>query len=376
MTERAVLASRSGGLTPWFAATVDALGYDSAATLTVDGPEHGRYHLPPGLVDRLDQRVRETGATLVAVDEVVHPGQMVDLADALAPVTLRDRRGVVWKRLAATNPVAEQTLALRDCRIERRRVARADRDSATDSPAGTGGRVDELDRRVQQLRDALERHRADGRERVTAAHDGVDARVTLLGSPTAPTGRLWAALTDETGPATGPFRPARPAAAVTTAGPHEIVLTDTPGVVAGAPDWYTDAVPGTSAAIARADVLVVVGERPGPVERRCRTLRERGETPVVPALPPGTDPAGQDSVDSTDPGAVRTAVAAALPSAVVDLLLPYSDGAHALVSQLHDRDAVRTVAYDDRIALTAEVPASGVAALRRQVDRLGGECDP
>lgn len=372
MTDTAFLASRTGPVTGWFEATVAALGYEPTPALTADGPEHGRYNLPPGLVDRIAGRLRETDAAVLGVDELLHPGQRVDLAAALPPVTVRDRRGVVWRRLAAANPVAEQSLALRDARVERRRVAGAERDSDGQSPGGSGGRVGELDRRCQQLRADLETLRTEARERVTEAHGGVDARVVLVGPPTAPSMALWTALTgdDATG---GPFGPARPTTAVTTVGPHEVALTDTPGLVAGLPDWYTGAAPGTLAALEDASAAVVVGERRDPLERCCRAVEDRVDGPLVPVLPGADGPvAGRDPVDGAT---VRSRLAAVLPSSRLALSLPYSDGTHALVSRLHDRATVHTVTYDETVLLDIEVPAGRVDRLRRRVAELGGESE-
>jgi 50S ribosomal subunit-associated GTPase HflX len=376
MTDTAFLASRTGPLPGWFEATVAALGYEPAATLTVDRPEHGRYNLPPGLVDRVARRLGETDAAFLGVDELLHPGQRVDLEAALPPVTVRDRRGVVWRRLAAANPVAERSLALRDARVERRRVAGAERDSNRQSPGGSGDRVGELDRRCQQLRADLETLRTEARERVTDAHGGVDARVVLVGPPTALSTALRTALTDND--ATGdPFGPARPTTTVTTIGPHKVALTDTPGLVAELPDWYTGVVPGTLAALEDASAAVVVGERHDPLERCCRAVEDRVDGPLVPVLPGADSPvAGLDPVDGATPGAVRSRLAAVLPSSRLALSLPYGDETHALVSRLHDQVTVHTVEYGETVLLDVEVPAGRVDRLRRRVGELGGESEP
>ena len=374
MTDTAFLASRTGPITGWFEATVATLGYEPAA-LTVDKPEHGRYNLPPGLVDRIAERLRETDAAFLGVDELLHPGQRVDLAAALPPVTVRDRRGVVWRRLAAANPVAERSLALRDARVERRRVAGAERDSDRQSPGGSGDRVGELDRRCQQLRADLETLRVEAREQVTDAHSGVDARVVLVGPPTAPLTAFWTALTgdDATG---GPFGPARPTTAVTAVGPHEVALTDTPGLVTGLPGWYTGVVPGTLAALEDASAAVVVGEQHDPLGRCCRVVEDRVDGPLVPVLPGADGPvAGLDPVDGATPSAVRSRLTAVLPSSRLVLSLPYSDETHALVSRLHDRATVHTVEYGETVLLDIEVPAGRVDRLRRRVAELGGESE-
>ena len=352
--ETALVASRSGGVPDWFEATVAALGYDVTGTLSVDRPEHGRYNLPPGLVDRLAERARTADISLVAVDELLHPGQMVDLDGAL-PVTVRDRRGVVWQRLGG---VADDCLALRDCRLERRRAAGAERDSAGQAPSGGGGRVADLDRREQELRARRDECRGAARERVSTAYDGVDARVVLVGPPAARTTRLWAGLTDEPGDPSGPVHPPEPRTAVTTVGPHEVAVTDTPGLVEGLPAWYTDAVPGTIAALEAADVVVVVSEG-----ERFRQLDERFEATVVSVREP------------VDVEAVRARLAAALPSARVELTLPHGDETQALVSWLYDTATVADITYGEGVTATVTVPVDRVTELERRVSRVGGGCE-
>jgi len=350
---RALVASRSGGPADWFEATVAALGYDVVATLSVDGPEHGRYNLPPGLVDRIAGRGDEL--SLAAVDELLHPGQAVDLGAAL-PVPVRDRRDVVWRRLGGA---AEVCRSLRECRVERRRAASGERESATQAPSGGSGRVADLDRREQDLRARLDECRTAARERVSTAYSGVDARVALVGPPAARTSRLWADLTGEPADWSGPFHPPEPQTAVTTVGPHEVAVTDTPGLVEGS--WYTDAVPGTLAALETADVLVVASETEGPARR----LDGRFEGTVVPVGP--SEPVDADGV--------RTRIAAALPSARVELTLPYGDETQTLVSWLYDTVAVEDITYGERVTATVTVPADRVADLERRAGRVGGGCE-
>lgn len=378
MTGTALLASRSGPVPEWFAETVGALGYDPTGTLTVTAPENGRYHLPPGLVARLEQRIAETDAAFVGVDGLVHPGQMLDLATALSSVTVRGRRGVVWQRLQTENAVAKHRLELRDTRVERRRVVRDERDSAASGPEDSG-RVDELDRRCQRLQAGLETRRADARERVQAAYDGVDAHVTLVGPPTGETTDLWEGLTGQSASGGGAFSPARPVSAVTNAGPHELALTDTPGFVDGLPAWYTDTVPETQAALSRADVVVVAGETAVSTAELSRTVDERFDATVVPAPRSGSPgeavlPAG-DPVDGSSPEAVRTRLATVVPSERLALSLPYTDDAHALVSWLYDQGTVDALEYGERITVTVELSRSRTERLRQRLGRLDAETE-
>lgn len=113
MSSRAVLASRSGSVAGWVSEAVEALGYDIVETVTTANSEHGRYHLPPGVVDELETTLEGDDRALVAIDESVHPGQLVDIAATLGADDVRDRRGIVFERLAAGgNDVAETRLDL------------------------------------------------------------------------------------------------------------------------------------------------------------------------------------------------------------------------------------------------------------------------
>lgn len=140
-----------------------------------------------------------------------------------------------------------------------------------------------LDRRCQRLQADLETRRSDARERVYAAYGGVDAHVTLVGPPAEETTAIWEGLTGQSAPGGGPFSPTQPVSAVTNAGPHKLAVTDTPGLLDGLPAWYTDAVPGTQAALSRADVVVVVGGTAVSIAELSRAVDERFDATVVPA---------------------------------------------------------------------------------------------
>lgn len=378
MGERALVASRSGAVSPWLEPVVGALGYEVDGTLVVDAPEHGEYHLPPGLVERLADRIGATDSGYLAVDGDLHPGQFADLLAALPPVTLRDRRGVAYERLGAGgNEAAATLLELQERRTERRQAVNESREAATEGPTGTAGRVEELERRCQRLRERLEERQAAAREAVGTGYAGVDARVVLLGPPTAPTTPLWTGLTGAEPGEAGPLAPAEPVTATTRIGPHEVAVTDTPGAVGGLPEWFVGSVPGTTAALERADAVVLVG---GPDDAAALAaldgaVAERSDAARLPAAPAGAVPRERSlaPVDPGEPEAVRSRLAGLLETATLAVRLPYDDEAHALVSWLHDRTAVESVAYGDAIVLSVTAPASATAEIRRRVEAVGGE---
>jgi hypothetical protein len=359
MPESALIVSQSGRVTHGLPALVSARGHDPIETLVTDRSEDGRYYLAPGTVERVERRA--AGAErppVLVVDGTVHPGQTVDLRARLPSVTVRDRRELLWERLAERNPVAATRLELRRARVERREAAGEQRDGATRSPTGTNGRLAARDTQIQEQRDTLDRRRDGARERVQRGYTGVDGRVVLLGRIGAPTTDVWAALTGE--PATAAAGcPARPRTATVELAPHTLAVTDTPGVLGtgGLPDPLTEAVPGLTAALEQAScVLGVGGHREGLRAAVC----ERFD-------------AAWRSLDTATSGAARDALRDQLDTAEYAVRLPYGDDAHALVSDLHEGATVHATEYRDAVCLRVEVAGSATAQLRRRVSAIDGE---
>ena len=363
MGQPALIASQSGRVTPGLPALVTASGGDSTATVVTERAEDGQYYLSPATLEEVEQRASaldDDPLTLV-VDGTPHPGQLVDLQARLESLTVVDRRRAVWERLADTNPVADARVALRRARLDRRRVANAQRDAATEGPSGTSGALAESETRLQRLRDALEREQESARRRVRTSHTGADARVVLVGRVGAPTTALWATLTGQSA-TPAPGEPTRPRTATTDIGPHTLAVTDTPGIPGtdGLPDWLTAVVPGLVTAFKQARCALVVGEQQATlgqaVARRfdlaCRSL------------------------DEATPTAVQTAVADCLGTVTYAVRLPYTDEAHALVAALHDEATVSTVEYEDAIYLRLEAPRAADSELRRRISAAGGETKP
>jgi hypothetical protein len=359
MTDPALVVSQSGRPTDGVPALVAANGHDPVATLAVDRPEDGQYHLSPATLEQVEAHDvvgRESGT--VVVDGTPHPGQLADLAARLRPTAVVDTRQVLWERLAGANPAAEVCLELRAARVERRHAADAQREGATQGPSGTSGRLADVEGRVQDLRGHLEERRARARRRVRTGHADADARVVVLGRVGAPTMALWAALTGETG-ASGVGRPARPTTATAAVGPHAVAVTDTPGVPGdeGLPGWLTRAVPGLTAALERATVVFGVG---------------LGDDPLLAAVAERFDVHCR-SLAAPDADAARAALGDRLETAAYAVRLPYGDDAHALVSDLHDRTVVHATEYDDAVYLRLEASLPAADELRRRVDAVGGE---
>jgi GTP-binding protein HflX len=363
--------------TPGIESLLSGLGDTVVERLWSDGPEHNRFHLRPESVEELSTAVEATDADCVAVDADLHPGQAADLLGALPPVTLRDRRRLVYDSLAAAgNSVAEACARRRALRVERRRLANRSRaDPGTDVDA----RIADIDRR----RDRLEADRTelseDSRRAVERPHTGTSVRVVVaerLG-----TCGPWQTLADPGQPAADatPLAPGTPAVVPVSLDPGPVAVTVVPGLVDGFPAWYREAVPGTVATVAQAQVVVLGTDTVPAVRETLRELRAHTEASVLVVTTRGqtTDTFEGDSPAVTvlrdpTPDRLSEAVVSVLPTDRLTVTLPYTDDAHALVAWLHDNAAVETVEYDDAIAVTATTLSDATAELRRRVDSLGG----
>lgn len=358
-TVTTILATRHGSVRPAVTATVEACGFSVADVLATEADEDNQYGLPPGLVDELADSVADTEVERVVVDGLLHPGQHYDLRDRLPPVALLDRRDCYYEHLAdGGNEAAEIARDLRRKRLERRAAKRRQREGATDGPTGESGTVSALEHACDQLETDLEDCQNRRRRQVERSYEGVDAHAVVVGPVDAAPTEVWAALTGENTerPVLGP---ATPRTAVLEAGPHELAVTDTPGLVAGQPEWFTAAVPGTIAAVGRADVLVVAdGDR-------SLTLAETDfDGTVLQTQPPG-DGARTEWRDE-----LTAEIQRALPTVALTITLPY--GAESLVSTLYDETSVETIEYGEEITAVVAVPASQADGIERRVETAGG----
>lgn len=355
-----LFATRHGSIRPAVAAVVEARGHSVADVLATEGAEDNQYGLPPGLVDRLADRVADIAADRVVVDGLLHSGQMYDLGEALPSVDLSDRRDQYYAHLADDgNEAARLAGDLRARRLERRAAERRQRDGATDGPTGESGAVADLERACDQLASDLEECQTDQRRRVETSYEAVDAHAVIVGPVGAATTAVWAALTEERAePAV--LRPATPETAVSEFGPHEVAVTDTPGLVAGQPEWYTAAVPQTMAAIERADILVVADDDESTLDIDEQTV----DAAVLRTRPP-TD--GERSSWQTG---LAAEIQQALPTVRLALTLPY--GAESLVSELYDETSVESLEYGEEIEAVVTVPQGETESIARAVRQAGG----
>jgi hypothetical protein len=365
MGNSALIVSQLGGLTPGLRTLISAQGYDPVETVVTDQPEDGRYYLSPSTIDRVADRIAGFDGTYVVVDGDLHPGQAVDLRERFPAATVRDRSTAFWELLSASNPVAATRLALRQCRIDRRAVAQADRDAAATGPSGLSSRLAECERNQDELQDRLKSRQQAASRRVANEYDGVDGRVVLLSRPGVATTDCWAALTGSVGQrdtATIAGGPTWPITATAAVGAHTVAVTDTPGIPSddGLLPWVEAVVPGVRTAIQQADLLVGIGSQS---DSLVESVAERADT-VFQQLP------------EPDPDLVRTAIDGTLETVAYHLRLPYVNAAHALIADLYDDALVHVVAYDDCIQIHVALSIATIDDVTRRVDTLEGTSQP
>jgi len=405
----AVLVRRDGRdatpATPGFDRIVEALGYAVDRRVRTTRAEHSRYGVGPATVERLAEVAAETGVTYVAVDNDLHPGQLADLAAGVPAATVRDRRGVVSDGLgAAGGSVAANRAEEWTLQVERRRLLNAARAADGESEGAHEDRVADVDRRRQRLDEECEALAEAARRAVETGHEAAGARVVVaetVGTDADPS--PWAALADAGSDADGdpggdadgdptragenPLAPGEPVTESIPVAAGTVALTAVPPLLRDCPAWYREAVPGTTAAVERADIVVVAAGDASAAAEAVDALRGADEGPVLVWRQDDT----VDATGSTDPSAaglptdasvyggspsgLRERVTALLPTERLSVRLPYDDDAHALVSWLYEHTHVEAVDYDDVVTATLVAFPDVAATVRRRVDAVGGSVE-
>lgn len=370
MSQRAIIARRRGEQarrTPSFRAIVTALGYRVVDEREQHRQEHNRYNLGPGLVEELSQVVSDRDCGYVAVDNRLHPGQLSDLTAALAPATVRDCRGVVYERLAdGGNRAAANRRDTQQLRSKRRRLVG---DNRTETAATA-----DLERRRQRLDEEFDTLRQRQRRRMTERQTEQSRPWVVVADAAGTATPLWKQLVengdsreDESGndhdnthdrgrsrnsdeQTAGVLRPARPVTAAGTVGGHAVTIVDVPGTLGGSAAWYSQVTPGAVAALERATVVVCVGEA---AHADLTTEEGASAATVVQVTPEAGALTDAETVET-----VRSRVADALGTTVIEVQLPYTDDSQALVSWLHDAGEVRETSYGDTIDVRVALSVS------------------
>ncbi|ERG96924.1 hypothetical protein [Haloquadratum walsbyi] len=370
-------------ITYTFERLVNAVVESNTRIQIVSATGHNRYGIDPETIDQLQETwiVEDTPMEQqLVVDGILHPGQIVDLSDAIPSITVQDRRDIVLRRLSdGNNPLATICLELRQCRIDHRQAMQQQRHAATDGPDDSG-RVNELNHRKQTLQDSIESAIADQQQLIKNAYSDVDARIGVInpiGTESA-ANRMCSALTsDADSQITGILRPVTPVTTTTTIGPHEVAVTRMTPLVNQIPTWYERVIAGTLEIFDEADVVVTVNsidytqinnESADDIKKPSVSI----STVVEQYCRDDTEILSRTGDSDDEVNSIRADVAAELPDTQLSISLPYTDSAQATVSQLYDDTTVESISYDERITLTVRVAVTQTDAIRRAVTTAGG----
>jgi len=370
-------------ITQTFERLVETIVEPEADVRIVSATGHNRYGIDPGAIDRLQEiwiKADTRSTQRLIVNGVLHPGQIVDLNNALSSVTVWDRRDVVLRRLSdGNNPLAPTCLELRQCRIDHRRAMQHQRHAATDGPDDSG-QVHELNHRKQTLQKKIETAIADQQQSIENAYSDVDAHVSIISSIDAEPvandiySRLNPTVDSEL---TEILRPATPVTTVTTIDPHEVAVTRLTPLITDVPTWYERVIAGTFKMLTQADVVVIAG-----IDDHTHTDNESTDDTATPLMSiistveqhcrDNTEILARTSESKNDTDSIRADVAAELPDTRLIVSLPYTDDAQATVSWLYDNTTVESITYDERITITVRAAVSQRDAVQRAVTAVDG----
>jgi GTP-binding protein HflX len=404
MSRSAILTTRTTeppAETTELRALADAAGYHVVDALTQVREEDPGTDLGRGKVEAVAARVRETDAETVVVDGGLTPRQTTNLRDLLPDGTaVVDRYRLVLDIFAeqAGTRRAQLQVELARLRYALPRIRESSDEQAMNrfTEAGTRyydvqDRIDELERKLDDLPNPADHHRERRRE------EGFDL-VTLAGYTNAGKSTLLHRLGDDL--ALGDVDPDHPdetpTAAVedrlfktletttrrATLADRPTLVTDTVGFVADLPHWLVESFSETLSEAGASDVVVLVADASDPpadlrekldVSLSVLDAQDVDDDRVVTAL---------NKVDLLDAGereervavarevapevvpvsvtegdgvpVLREAIAARLPTETATLRLPNCDDAMSVVSWCHEHLDVRDVDYGGTVRLAVE----------------------
>jgi GTP-binding protein HflX len=391
-----------------------AAGYDVAGELTQTGPEDPGTYFGRGTVDALADRVAETGADAVIVDDGLTPNQSVTLRESLPDGTeVFDRyRLVLWlfadqaesNRAQLQVELARLQYALPRIR-ERSDVQAMNKYAEKGTPVdGVENRIADLERKLADMPDPGElfrdRRRDQGFDLVTLAGYTNAGKSTLLhrladdlavadAAPDHPDTDATAGIADRL------FKTLETTTRKATLAGRPTLVTDTVGFVDDLPHWVVESFSETLSETAAADVVVLVVDASDELETMARKTRvsravlaeqDVAESAIVTALTKvdlltATEVAERMAVleeITPSPVPVSTtagrnieglveAVGERLATGRLDVQVPNCDAAMGLVSRAYDRANVETVEYaGDHVRIAAVGRPAVVAQLEAE----------
>jgi GTP-binding protein HflX len=347
--------------------------------------------LGAGKVTELAERVETTGADTVVVDAALSPQQTVTLEDRLGARVV-DRHRVVLEIFAGQARTRRAQLQVELARLRYRlpRVRERADEGALNRFTESGtpyydllDRIDELDRKLDDLPSVAEQHRSQRQE------DGFDT-VALAGYTNAGKSTLLRQLAadldvdenedihpDLDSTAESEDRLFTTPGTTTRKGDidrRDVLVTDTVGFISDLPHWLVESFKSTLDAVYRADLVLLVVDVSEPMDEihekvvTCHdTLYERNEAPIVTVLNKC------DTVDDDEITRKKEGLSALAPNPVVisaktgdgidrlwervhdelpdykheRLVMPMTEDTMSVVSWIHDNAYVQTVEYGD-----------------------------
>jgi GTP-binding protein HflX len=396
----------------------EAGGYTIADGFTQTRSEDPGTNLGAGKVEEIADRVRETDADALVVDDELTPQQTVNLREAMPEETaVLDRYRLVLDRFADGAQTRRAKLQVELARLQYRlpRIRAASDEGMLNRVTESGtplydvrDRIDELERKLDALPDPGERHREARRDQ------GFDL-VAIAGYTNAGKSTLLHRIADELSLENAePDHPDRDATAAIadrlfktlqtttrrgTVDGRPILFTDTVGFVSELPHWLVESFSSTLMEVGGADCVVLVADATDPadklrskLETALAVLDEQGDGEVITVLNK-VDAVDQDTLEArhaavedlapdalpvsvregTNLERLRERLLNRLPTETATLEMPSCEDAMTVLSWAHDHGDVQNVEYG---AETVRVDLRGrpdvVSRARARADGVSG----
>jgi GTP-binding protein HflX len=417
--ERAVIAARRNDPpvdTEEIRGLAEAAGYDVVDDFTQTRPEDPGTNLGAGKVEEIADRMRETDADALLVDDELTPQQTVNLGEAMPDETVvLDRYRLVLDVFADGAETRRAKLQVELARLQYRlpRIRAASDEGMLNRLTESGtplydvrDRIDELERKLEALPDPGERHREARREQ------GFDL-VAIAGYTNAGKSTLLHRLGDDLSLAdAGPEHPDREATAAIedrlfktlrtttrrgTIDGRPVLFTDTVGFVSDLPHWLVESCSSTLLEVEGADCVLLIADATdesavleSKLETALSVLDDQGVEEVitvlnkVDAVEEGLLAERREAIKGLAPDALPVSVREGtnldrlrerlldrLPTETATLEMPTCDDAMAVVSWAHDHGDVENVEYGaERIRVDLRGRPDVVSRARAKAESL------
>jgi len=421
----AVVAARTATGTPdvdEIRRIAEAAGYEVRGALTQRRPEDPALQFGRGKVAELVDRVEETDADTVVFDNRLTPTQAFELADRLPDgVAVLDRRRLVldiFADRAGTRLAALQTelAALRYELPRRREARRRELDGELAAHDEDGKRIEDLERRIDEVRRKLEAAATDDADRRDRRREEGFDLVALAGYTNAGKSTLLRRIADgldadgfdlndgasnEDHDAVASvedrlFETLQTTTRRASVGGRRLLVTDTVGLVDALSHEFVQSFHGTLGAVADADLTLVVVDAFDPVDevrRKADVAREslNAGGRILPVLNKvdllddaavrrrsdvaaevfDREPVAISAREGAGLEAFRRRVLGELPTERADLRLPNTGEGMSLRSWAYDRVRVVSESYgSESLSLTVEGNPRAVERVRRRAGEL------